>query len=73
MTAMDTETRPRLPPGQVLTQKWPVLTYGATPRVDLATWTFRCLGLVEREVTGFAIFADVTAFRSAHAVAHETR
>src|SRR5262249_36864262 len=25
---------PRLPPGQVLTQKWPVLTYGETPQVD---------------------------------------
>jgi len=42
---------PRLPPGQVVTQKWPVLTYGGTPRVDLATWTFRCYGLVEQEVS----------------------
>ena len=41
---------PRLPPGQVLTAKWPVLTYGETPRVELATWTFRCFGLVEKEV-----------------------
>ena len=41
----------RLPRGQTLTQKWPVLTYGETPRVDLATWTFRCFGLVERPVT----------------------
>jgi DMSO/TMAO reductase YedYZ molybdopterin-dependent catalytic subunit len=41
----------RLPPGQVLTQKWPVLTYGETPRADLATWTFRCYGLVEQEVS----------------------
>jgi DMSO/TMAO reductase YedYZ molybdopterin-dependent catalytic subunit len=50
MPAMNAETRPRLPPGQTLTQKWPVLTYGATPPVDLATWTFRCYGLVEEEV-----------------------
>src|ERR1700720_2248868 len=41
----------RLPPGQVLTQKWPVLTYGETPRVDLQTWTFRCFGLVEKEIS----------------------
>ena len=41
----------RLPHGQVLTQKWPVLTYGETPRVDLGTWTFRCFGLVEQPVT----------------------
>jgi len=46
------ETNPvRLPPGQVLTAKWPVLTYGETPRVDLATWTFRCYGLVQEEVS----------------------
>ena len=42
----DSETRGRLPPGQVLTQKWPVLTYGETPRADLQTWTFRCFGHV---------------------------
>jgi DMSO/TMAO reductase YedYZ molybdopterin-dependent catalytic subunit len=48
---MDAESNPRLPPGQTLTQKWPVLTYGATPKVDLATWTFRCYGLVEQEVS----------------------
>jgi DMSO/TMAO reductase YedYZ molybdopterin-dependent catalytic subunit len=35
----------------VLTQTWPVLTYGETPRVDLATWRFRCFGLVEEEVS----------------------
>jgi DMSO/TMAO reductase YedYZ molybdopterin-dependent catalytic subunit len=39
----------RLPPGQVLTENWHVLTYGATPRVDLQTWTFRCFGLVQEE------------------------
>lgn len=27
-----------------------MLTYGATPRIDLTTWTFRCFGLVEEEV-----------------------
>jgi len=41
----------RLPRGQVLTRKWPVLTYGETPRLDLATWTFRCFGLVQEAVT----------------------
>jgi DMSO/TMAO reductase YedYZ molybdopterin-dependent catalytic subunit len=43
--------KPRLPPGQVLTPKWPVLTYGETPRVDTKDWTFRCYGLVEQELT----------------------
>ena len=37
----------RLPPGQSLTLKWPVLQYGDVPRVDLRTWDFRIDGLVE--------------------------
>jgi DMSO/TMAO reductase YedYZ molybdopterin-dependent catalytic subunit len=41
----------RLPPGQYLTQKWPVLHAGDVPSVDLATWTFRVFGEVEQEVT----------------------
>jgi DMSO/TMAO reductase YedYZ molybdopterin-dependent catalytic subunit len=41
----------RVPPGQTLTEKWPVLTYGLPPRIDLRRWTFRCHGLVEQEVT----------------------
>jgi DMSO/TMAO reductase YedYZ molybdopterin-dependent catalytic subunit len=41
----------RLPPGQKLTQGWPVLTYGSVPKVDLGTWMFRIIGLVESEVT----------------------
>ena len=40
----------RVPPGQTLTTKWPVLTYGLTPRFDQKSWTFRCFGLVEEEV-----------------------
>jgi len=39
----------RLPPGQVLTDKWPVLHYGSVPKTDLSTWSFRVFGLVERE------------------------
>jgi DMSO/TMAO reductase YedYZ molybdopterin-dependent catalytic subunit len=37
---------PRLPPGQIRTDKWPVLHHGPVPRVDLATWEFRVLGQV---------------------------
>jgi len=39
---------PRLPPGQVLTEKWPVLHHGSVPRVDLADWDLVVDGLVER-------------------------
>src|SRR5215471_7913840 len=37
----------RLPPGQSLTLKWPVLHYGSVPRFDPAKWDFRVWGLVE--------------------------
>lgn len=41
----------RLPPGQSLTQKFPVLHVGSVPKADLASWNFRVTGLVENEVT----------------------
>jgi DMSO/TMAO reductase YedYZ molybdopterin-dependent catalytic subunit len=40
----------RLPPGQSLTLKWPVLHYGSVPRFDPKTWDFRITGLVETPV-----------------------
>ncbi len=39
----------RLPPGQTLTNRFPVLHYGPVPRFDATTWDFRILGLVEEE------------------------
>jgi DMSO/TMAO reductase YedYZ molybdopterin-dependent catalytic subunit len=42
----------RIPPGQTLTQGWPVLHYGTVPHYsDLSKWDFRLFGLVEKEVT----------------------
>jgi len=41
----------RLPPGQYLTEKWPVLHAGEVAQVDVATWTLRLCGEVEEEVT----------------------
>jgi DMSO/TMAO reductase YedYZ molybdopterin-dependent catalytic subunit len=40
----------RLPPGQSLTQKFPVLHYGPVPTFNPATWDFRVWGEVETEV-----------------------
>jgi DMSO/TMAO reductase YedYZ molybdopterin-dependent catalytic subunit len=40
----------RLPPGQYMTAKWPVLHAGTVPDVDLATWSLRVFGAVEHEV-----------------------
>lgn len=36
----------RLPPGQSLTLKWPVLHEGSVPRFDPANWDLRIFGLV---------------------------
>jgi DMSO/TMAO reductase YedYZ molybdopterin-dependent catalytic subunit len=41
----------RLPPGQYLTEKWPVLHAGDVPDVDLATWTLSVTGQVEEPLS----------------------
>ncbi len=41
----------RLPPGQYFTERFPVLQVGDVPQIDVATWTLRVFGLVERELT----------------------
>ena len=40
----------RLPPGQALTLKFPVLHYGPVPNFNPATWHFRAWGEVEEDV-----------------------
>src|SRR5215471_16362003 len=40
----------RLPPGQSLTLKWPVLHYGRVPTFDPAQWDFRISGEVDLPV-----------------------
>ena len=51
--ALDVRTtdKPRLPPGQILTQKWPVLHYGQVPRVRPEEWTLRLWGEVTTPCT----------------------
>ena len=38
----------RVPPGQSLTERFPVLSFGPTPRFDAAAWDFRVVGMVEQ-------------------------
>jgi len=59
MSAPDPNNAGRLPPGQVLTVKWPVLTYGETPLVGKADWRLEISGLVERPVV--LTWADLLA------------
>jgi DMSO/TMAO reductase YedYZ molybdopterin-dependent catalytic subunit len=40
----------RLPPGQSLTKKFPVLHYGAVPEFNPKTWRFRIWGEIEQEI-----------------------
>ena len=44
------EDEGRLPPGQALTYKFPVLHYGPVPHFNPATWDFRIWGEVEEPV-----------------------
>jgi DMSO/TMAO reductase YedYZ molybdopterin-dependent catalytic subunit len=41
----------RLPPGQALTLKFPVLHYGSVPSFNPAAWDFRVWGEVEKDVS----------------------
>src|SRR5215471_4233715 len=64
----------RLPPGQRLTDGWPVLHYGGIPRFDRATWRFQIVGLVEEEVSfsndEFKALPNTTVHCDIHCVTH---
>lgn len=58
----DTGRADRLPPGQVVTRKWPVLDASGTPDIDLASWQFDAGGLVSNPWRAtFAEFRDLPA------------
>ena len=40
----------RVPPGQYVTEKFPVLTYGPSPKIELLNWHLRIFGEVEEEL-----------------------
>ena len=44
---MDPAMRDRVPPGQYVTEKFPVLHYGSVPKSDLAAWDFKVYGVVD--------------------------
>jgi DMSO/TMAO reductase YedYZ molybdopterin-dependent catalytic subunit len=67
----------RLPPGQYLTEKWPVLHAGSVPNADLATWDFRVWGEVEEPVTlswaGFDALPKTENVQDIHCVTRWSR
>lgn len=43
--------KPKYPPGQYTTKKFPVLTYGVTPKIVTSDWIFKVWGLVDEIVS----------------------
>ena len=46
-----TEKAKRIPPGQYLTEDFPVLSAGPTPLISLDRWTFKIEGLVKEKIS----------------------
>src|SRR5262249_5605189 len=67
----------RLPPGQYLTEKWPVLHAGDIPHVDLATWDFKVWGEVEQPLTlswdEFSVLPTLEVTEDIHCVTRWSR
>ncbi|WP_163103379.1 sulfite oxidase-like oxidoreductase [Peribacillus alkalitolerans] len=49
--AVDPSLAGRLPSGQVLTERFPILHEGEVPKYDMETWNLRVFGEVDKEVT----------------------
>jgi DMSO/TMAO reductase YedYZ molybdopterin-dependent catalytic subunit len=45
------EQRSKLPPGQALTEKFPILHEGEVPQYEMSDWTLRVFGEVDEEYT----------------------
>ncbi len=73
----DTLRKNRIPPGQRLTDKWPVLHYGNVPQIDTSKWTFTVSGLVEPErklsYEEFTSLPRVKVFSDIHCVTRWTK
>jgi DMSO/TMAO reductase YedYZ molybdopterin-dependent catalytic subunit len=68
----DTLRQNRLPSGQHLTDKWPVLHYGSAPEIKTANWKLKIFGLVKEEKTlsydDFMSLPVVQVFSDIHCV-----
>ncbi len=68
----DIERTNRVPPGQRVTEKFPVLHHGSVPKIDVSKWTFRIWGLVEKErklsYDEFLALPGVTVLSDVHCV-----
>src|SRR5260221_11899525 len=69
--------KPKTPPGQVATAKFPVLTYGETTEIDTNSWRFRVWGEVEKSLLwtwqDFMNFPQTTIRADFHCVTRWSR
>ena len=77
IVSSDTQKANRIPPGQRLTDKWPVLHYGRVPPTDLPNWKFTIKGLVKApRVLSYQEFLELPrleVFSDIHCVTHWSR
>ncbi len=73
----DTRREDRVPPGQHLVERWPVLHHGSVPEIDPDEWKFKITGFVEGEMElGFEEFTAlprVEVFSDIHCVTRWSR
>ncbi len=73
----DTKRGNRIPPGQHIVDRWPVLHHGAIPEIILSKWRFNITGLVNEEVElsykEFTALPRVEVFSDIHCVTRWTR
>jgi DMSO/TMAO reductase YedYZ molybdopterin-dependent catalytic subunit len=73
----DPATAERIPPGQYLTEKFPILHYGSTPKTDLTSWDFKVFGEVDSPFTltwaEFKALPRKTVHTDIHCVTRWTR
>ncbi len=69
--------KPKTPPGQVATAKFPVLTYGDTPEIDTSVWRFRVWGEIDAPIVwtweDFMKFPQTTIRADFHCVTRWSR
>ena len=41
----------KIPPGQILTNKFPTMTFGSIPQIDLDEWELKIFGSITKEIT----------------------
>jgi DMSO/TMAO reductase YedYZ molybdopterin-dependent catalytic subunit len=72
ITSPDTKRTNRIPPGQRVVTKWPVLHHGNVPPLDLSRWTFAITGLVAEKRKfnwqEFTALKQVKVFSDVHCV-----